>query len=85
MLLRCQLPRQPLLPMKEIKPEELQAWRTRAHRISSSMCANRTKLSSAASEANIPMGEVVDRVGELRRDIPVVLHCRSGARSVAVI
>lgn len=33
----------------------------------------------------IPMGEVVDRIGEIRKDIPVVVHCRSGARSSAVI
>ena len=33
----------------------------------------------------IPMGELVDRIAELRRDVPVVVHCRSGARSSAVI
>jgi rhodanese-related sulfurtransferase len=33
----------------------------------------------------IPMGEVVDRVSEIRKDVPVVVHCRSGARSAAVI
>lgn len=33
----------------------------------------------------IPMGEVVERQEEIRRDVPVVVHCRSGARSAAVI
>ena len=33
----------------------------------------------------IPMGEVVDRVAEIPKDMPVVMHCRSGARSAAVI
>ncbi|MCB0779397.1 MAG: rhodanese-like domain-containing protein, partial [Flavobacteriales bacterium] len=33
----------------------------------------------------IPMGEVVDRLDEVRKDMPVVLHCRSGKRSAAVI
>mgnify|MGYP000923774352 FL=1 len=33
----------------------------------------------------IPMGEVVSRVEEIRKDVPVVVHCRSGARSAAVI
>ncbi len=33
----------------------------------------------------IPMGEIVTRLEELRRDVPVVIHCRSGARSAAVI
>jgi hydroxyacylglutathione hydrolase len=30
---------------------------------------------------NIPLGYLVDRLGELPRDTPVVLQCRSGARS----
>lgn len=33
----------------------------------------------------IPMGEVVERVAEIRKDVPVVVHCKSGARSAAVI
>lgn len=33
----------------------------------------------------IPMGEIIDRVSELRKDCPVVIHCRSGRRSAAVI
>ncbi len=33
----------------------------------------------------IPIGEVVQRIEEIRRDIPVVVHCRSGSRSAAVI
>lgn len=33
----------------------------------------------------IPMGDIIDRVNELRRDCPVVIHCRSGRRSAAVI
>ncbi len=33
----------------------------------------------------IPMGEIVERVGEIRKDVPVVVHCRSGGRSSAVI
>jgi adenylyltransferase/sulfurtransferase len=33
----------------------------------------------------IPMGEVVERVGEINKEGTVVVHCRSGARSAAVI
>ncbi len=33
----------------------------------------------------IPMGEVLDRLGELRKDVPVVMHCRSGSRATAMI
>jgi len=33
----------------------------------------------------MPMSEVIDRLDEIRRDVPVVVHCRSGARSAAVV
>lgn len=33
----------------------------------------------------IPMGEVMDRVEEIKKDIPVIIHCRSGARSRAIV
>jgi adenylyltransferase/sulfurtransferase len=31
------------------------------------------------------MGEIVEHLNEIPKDIPVVVHCRSGARSAAVI
>jgi adenylyltransferase/sulfurtransferase len=34
---------------------------------------------------HIPMGEIVSRLSEIRRDIPVVIHCKSGRRSEAVV
>jgi len=34
---------------------------------------------------HIPMGEVLDRASEIKKDIPVIVHCRSGARSANVI
>lgn len=33
----------------------------------------------------IPMGEVMDNLDKISRDKPVIIHCRSGARSAAVI
>lgn len=33
----------------------------------------------------IPLGEVVTESERIRRDIPVIIHCRSGARSAAAI
>lgn len=33
----------------------------------------------------IPMGEVIDRLAEIRKDVPVVMHCRSGNRAAAMI
>ena len=31
------------------------------------------------------MGEIVERSNEIRRDVPVVIHCKSGRRSEAVV
>ncbi len=31
------------------------------------------------------MSQLVDRLSEIPKDVPVVIHCRSGARSSAVI
>lgn len=33
----------------------------------------------------IPMGEVIDSASKIKKDIPVIVHCRSGKRSAAVI
>jgi len=33
----------------------------------------------------VPMGQVLERIGEFRLDVPVVVHCRSGSRSAAVV
>ena len=30
---------------------------------------------------HIPMGELIGRIDQLREDVPVVFHCRSGKRS----
>lgn len=29
----------------------------------------------------IPMGDIPDHLDQIRRDVPVIIHCRSGARS----
>lgn len=34
---------------------------------------------------HIPMGEILARTSELKTDVPVIVHCRSGARSANVI
>ncbi len=33
----------------------------------------------------LPMSQLIDRISEIPKDIPVVVHCRSGSRSCAVI
>jgi len=34
---------------------------------------------------HIPMAEISSRTDEIRKDIPVVIHCKSGRRSEAVV
>lgn len=34
---------------------------------------------------SIPMGVLMERLNELRRDVPVVVHCRTGTRGAAVV
>lgn len=34
---------------------------------------------------HIPMGEILQRHEEIRADVPVIVHCRSGQRSGAVV
>jgi sulfur-carrier protein adenylyltransferase/sulfurtransferase len=33
----------------------------------------------------MPMSEIINRLDEIRRDVKVVIHCKSGARSAAVV
>jgi len=33
----------------------------------------------------IPLGNLVNEVDKIRRDVPVIIHCRSGARSAAAV
>ncbi len=72
--------------MKEISPAELQQWKDSGKDFQlvdvrepyeAQLCTIGGKL--------IPMGEIVGHLDEVRKDIPVVVHCRSGARSAAVI
>lgn len=72
--------------MKEITATELNAWRERAvpHQLVDVRDPYEAELCSIGGDL-IPMSEVIDRLDELRKDMPVVVHCRSGNRSVAVI
>jgi adenylyltransferase/sulfurtransferase len=35
--------------------------------------------------ALIPLGTIVNEAEQIRRDVPVIIHCRSGARSAAAV
>lgn len=34
---------------------------------------------------SLPMSQLMDRMGEIPKDLPVVVHCKSGSRSCAVV
>ncbi len=72
--------------MKEISPKELKAWKDegKAFQLVDVREPYEAELCTIGGEL-IPMGELVARIGEVRKDVPVVVHCRSGARSAAVI
>lgn len=72
--------------MKEIDVLELKSWRDNntAHQLVDVREAYEYETGNLGGK-HIPMGEVLDRQDELSRDIPVVLHCRSGGRSAALL
>jgi len=35
--------------------------------------------------SHVPMNELLDSIEQVRMDIPVIIHCRSGSRSAAVV
>lgn len=72
--------------MDQITPTELKAWRDsgKPHQLIDVREPYEAQLCSIGGTL-LPMGEIVEHLVELRRDIPVVIHCRSGMRSAAVI
>lgn len=43
-----------------------------------------TQICSLGGE-HIPMGELMENLDKIRKDVPVIFHCRSGKRSLAVL
>ena len=72
--------------MKEITPKELEAMKKegKPFQLIDVREPYEVELCNIGGDA-IPMGEIVERLSEVRKDVPVVVHCRSGARSGAVI
>lgn len=72
--------------MKDITPSELRAMKEagKDFQLIDVREPYETEICSLGGE-NIPMGTIVEHLARLRKDVPVVVHCRSGARSAAVI
>jgi len=72
--------------MTSISPQELAEWRKhgKAHQLVDIRELYEVETCSIGGD-HIPMGEILQRLDELKRDIPVVIHCKSGRRSEAVV
>ena len=72
--------------MKEMTAKELKQWKDedKAFQLIDVREPYEAELCSIGGEL-IPMGELIARIDELHKDVPVVVHCRSGSRSAAVI
>ncbi len=72
--------------MKSISPHEFAEWKKsgKEHQLIDIRELYEVETCSIGGE-HIPMGEIVERLNEIKRDIPVVIHCKSGRRSEAVV
>ncbi len=72
--------------MKEISPNELKARLDKGEAIQVIDIREAHEVESGRiNSLHIPMAEVMDRSDEIKTDCPVVIHCRSGARSSAMV
>jgi rhodanese-related sulfurtransferase len=71
--------------MNSITVQQLQAWRDEGvdHQLIDIREPYEYDVSHIGGE-HIPMGDIKSRIDDIRTDVPVVIHCRSGSRSAAV-
>jgi sulfur-carrier protein adenylyltransferase/sulfurtransferase len=72
--------------MKEVTVSELKSMRDekKDFQLIDIREAHEAEIAEIGGEL-IPMGEVMDNVERISKDKPVIVHCRSGARSAAII
>lgn len=72
--------------MNEITPLELKKWKETGapFQLIDVREAYEAELADLGGSL-IPMGEIIQRLDEVRTDVPVVIHCQSGSRSSAVV
>ena len=72
--------------MKEVDVSELKQWRDQGtdHQLIDVRESHEFEAGNLGG-THIPMGEILDRLDDLRKDVPVVMQCRSGGRSAAVV
>jgi adenylyltransferase/sulfurtransferase len=74
------------MTIKSIDVKELENWRSsgKAHQLIDIREEEEVANCSIGGE-HIPMDQILARIGDLRRDVPVIIHCRSGRRAKAVV
>ena len=72
--------------VQTISANQLQQWRDHGHEHAILDIREAHEVSvSKLSDFHIPMAFCLSRQSEIPRDIPVVIYCRSGARSAATV
>lgn len=73
--------------MKSITVQELIDWRNtgKAHQLIDVREDHEVEEHAIPGSVHIKMGEILDRLDEVQKDVDVVIQCRSGARSGAVV
>ena len=72
--------------MHSISPQEFAEWKKtgKAHQLIDIRELYEVETCTIGGE-HIPMGEIIGRLNEINRNVPVVIHCKSGRRSEAVV
>jgi adenylyltransferase/sulfurtransferase len=75
-----------MVQVREISPKDLKDWQEagREYQLVDIREAHEVAVSTLGG-LHIPMAFCLARQHLIRRDIPVVVHCRSGARAAAVV
>jgi adenylyltransferase/sulfurtransferase len=72
--------------MKEITPTEYAAWvqENKPHQLVDVREPFEREIADLGGDG-IPVAQIISRSDEVRKDVPVVVHCRSGKRSADAI
>jgi sulfur-carrier protein adenylyltransferase/sulfurtransferase len=72
--------------MKEVSVQQLQQMRSRQENFQLIDIREPYEIEIChIGGQHIPMAEILDRKDEINKNLPVVIHCRSGKRSAAVV
>ncbi len=74
------------IEMNSISPKQLHEWINSGKKFQLIDIREEHEIAEySIGGKHIIMAEVLSRISEIERDIPVIIHCRSGKRSSAVV